>query len=162
VQFHQLPDDIEQLQLVASRCGVGNSGAEHGRLCCVHAQLPHDCVSASLPLPWCQRAHSLARYTYVTNVANVGNSGYITDVLNVDLVVDPYSSEPLYAQVAAGLRARIESGELARLDPLPSEKTIQQEYGVSRDTARRAIELLRSDGLVFTIPQRGTYVGPRP
>lgn len=80
----------------------------------------------------------------------------------VDLVVDLYSAEPLYAQVAAALRARIESGELARLDPLPSEKTIEQTYGVSRDTARRAVKLLRDEGLVFTVPQRGTYVGPRP
>lgn len=77
-------------------------------------------------------------------------------------MVDPYAPEPLYAQAAAALRAQIESGELAHLDPLPSEKTIQQEYGVSRDTARRAIEQLRNEGTVFTIPQRGSYVGPRP
>jgi GntR family transcriptional regulator len=83
-------------------------------------------------------------------------------VLYVDVVVDLYSAEPLYSQVAAILRARIEAGELARLDPLPSEKAIEQEHGVSRDTARRAIRLLRDEGLVFTVPQRGTYVGPRP
>lgn len=82
-------------------------------------------------------------------------------MLYVDVVVDPYSPEPLYAQVAAILRAQIRSGELGHLDALPSEKTIQQEHGVSRDTARRAIEQLRDEGLVFTIPQRGTYVGPR-
>jgi GntR family transcriptional regulator len=83
-------------------------------------------------------------------------------VIYVDFVVDLYAAEPLYSQVAASLRARIESGKLAYLDPLPSEKTIEQEYGVSRDTARRAIKQLRDEGLVFTVPQRGTYVGPRP
>jgi GntR family transcriptional regulator len=83
-------------------------------------------------------------------------------VIYVDLVVDLYSPVPLYAQVAAILRTRIESGELRHLDPLPSEKTIGQEYGVSRDTARRAIKMLRDEELVFTIPQRGTFVGPRP
>ncbi len=80
----------------------------------------------------------------------------------VDLVVDQFSPVPLYQQVAEILRARIRSGELARLDLLPSEKTLQQEYGISRDTARRAIEMLRDEGLVFTVAQRGTYVGPRP
>ena len=80
----------------------------------------------------------------------------------VGAVVDPYAAEPLYQQVAAVLRAQIESGELAHLEQLPSEKTLQQEYGVGRDTARRAIEQLRDEGLVFTVPQRGTYVGPRP
>jgi GntR family transcriptional regulator len=76
--------------------------------------------------------------------------------------VDKYADEPLYVQLAGILRRRIESGELARLDPLPSESTLTQEHDVSRDTVRRAIAVLREQGLVFTIAQRGTYVGPRP
>jgi GntR family transcriptional regulator len=76
--------------------------------------------------------------------------------------VDKYADEPLYVQLAGILRRRIESGELARLDPLPSESTLTQEHDVSRDTVRRAIAVLRDEGLVFTIAQRGTYVGPRP
>jgi GntR family transcriptional regulator len=87
----------------------------------------------------------------------------VNDVGYVCLVtVDPYSSEPMYAQLAGILRNRITGGDLARLDPLPSESSLTQEYGVSRDTARRAIAVLRDEGLVFTVPQRGTYVGPRP
>jgi GntR family transcriptional regulator len=76
--------------------------------------------------------------------------------------IDRYADEPLYSQLAAILRRRIESGDLARLDPLPSETTLTQEYGVSRDTVRRAVAVLRDEGLVFTVAQRGTYVGPRP
>jgi GntR family transcriptional regulator len=78
------------------------------------------------------------------------------------VTVDPYSSEPMYAQLASILRGKITSGELSRLDLLPSESVLVQEHGVSRDTARRAIAVLREEGLVFTVPQRGTYVGPRP
>jgi DNA-binding transcriptional regulator YhcF (GntR family) len=29
-----------------------------------------------------------------------------------------------------------------------------------RDTVLRAIEILRNEGLVFTVPRRGTYVSP--
>jgi GntR family transcriptional regulator len=76
--------------------------------------------------------------------------------------VDKYADEPLYVQLAGILRRRIQSGELARLDPLPSESTLTQEHDVSRDTVRRAVAILREEGLVFTIAQRGTYVGPRP
>lgn len=83
-------------------------------------------------------------------------------MIYVGNVVDQFSDVPLYAQVAAILRAKIQSGELGHLDPLPSEKAIQQEYEVGRDTARRAVEVLREEGLVFTVPQRGTFVGPRP
>jgi GntR family transcriptional regulator len=78
------------------------------------------------------------------------------------MTVDPYSFEPLYRQLAAILRARIEAGEFARLAVLPSESTLVQEHGVSRETARKAIAVLREEGLVFTVPQRGTYVGPKP
>jgi DNA-binding GntR family transcriptional regulator len=31
-------------------------------------------------------------------------------------------------------------------------------FGMARDTARRAVEVLRDEGLFKTIPQRGTYV----
>jgi GntR family transcriptional regulator len=78
------------------------------------------------------------------------------------VTVDPYSSEPIYSQLAGILREKISSGELARLDSLPSESALVQEHGVSRDTARRAVAVLRDEGLVFTVPQRGTFVGPRP
>jgi GntR family transcriptional regulator len=37
---------------------------------------------------------------------------------------------------------------------------LQQEYGVGRDTVLRAVEILRGEGLVFTVPRRGTYVSP--
>ena len=52
---------------------------------------------------------------------------------------------------------RIRPGE----DPLPSEKDLVDLFGVARDTARRAVQVLRDEGLVETIPHRGTYVLPR-
>ena len=42
--------------------------------------------------------------------------------------------------------------------PLPSVKQLQQEHDVGRDTVLRAIEILRDEDLVFTVPRRGTYV----
>ncbi|MFI0796985.1 GntR family transcriptional regulator [Micromonospora rubida] len=68
------------------------------------------------------------------------------------------SPVPLYVQLADVLSARIESGELPPLHPLPSEKHLQQEFGVARGTARAAVRLLRERGLAMTVPQRGTYV----
>jgi len=49
-----------------------------------------------------------------------------------------------------------------RLTALTSESSLIQAYGVSRDTVRRTMALLREEGVVFTVPHRGTYVGPRP
>jgi DNA-binding GntR family transcriptional regulator len=77
-------------------------------------------------------------------------------------VVDPFAPVPAYIQLADALAERIKSGSLRKLMPIPSETSLQQEYGVSRGTARHAVALLRERGLVFTVQGRGTYVGKPP
>jgi GntR family transcriptional regulator len=72
--------------------------------------------------------------------------------------VDHRSPTPLYVQLAAILREQITSGELASNAPLASESYLQQEHGVSRVTVRKAVEVLRNEGLIYTLPQRGSYV----
>jgi GntR family transcriptional regulator len=66
----------------------------------------------------------------------------------------------VYQQLATILRARIESGDLAPNRPIPSETALQQEHGVARGTARRAVAILRDEGLVVTVQGRGTFVRP--
>lgn len=73
---------------------------------------------------------------------------------------DPYDPTPPYGQIAGKLRAAIEAGQYAPGDPLPSEKTLEQTYGVARETARRAMAALRESGHAVTIPGRGSYVPP--
>ena len=43
---------------------------------------------------------------------------------------------------------------------LQAVKQLQQEHGVGRDTVLRTVEILRDEGLVFTVRRRGTYVSP--
>jgi GntR family transcriptional regulator len=78
----------------------------------------------------------------------------------VDLMpgVDQMDPTPLYDQLAAILRKQIQGGELSPGELLPSESYMQQEYGVSRGTVRRALSILREEGLVVTITARGTFV----
>jgi GntR family transcriptional regulator len=75
--------------------------------------------------------------------------------------VDHGSHVPAYEQLAGFLRDRIKAGEWSS-GPLPSIKSLQETYGVGRDTVLRAVEILRSEGLVFTVPRRGTYVARPP
>jgi GntR family transcriptional regulator len=73
------------------------------------------------------------------------------------VTVDHGSHEPAYKQLADILRDRIAAGEW-RTGPLPSVKDLQDTFGVGRDTVLRALDILRSEDLVFTVPRRGTYV----
>lgn len=70
------------------------------------------------------------------------------------------SSDPraLYAQLADQLRGAIERGELAVGARLPSEHELIAVHGVSRPTIRRAVQVLRRQGLVATARGRGSYV----
>lgn len=68
---------------------------------------------------------------------------------------------PVYVQLADLIAKRIEADELKPDYPIPSEAWMQQRYGVARNTARRAVELLRERGLVYTIGGRGTFVKGR-
>lgn len=62
-----------------------------------------------------------------------------------------------HRQIADWLRGRIRGGELgtgARV----TEAEIQQETGVARTTARRAIRVLADEGWLYTVQARGSYV----
>jgi DNA-binding GntR family transcriptional regulator len=63
---------------------------------------------------------------------------------------------PAYVQLAAILRARIESGKITAR--LPSERDLHNEFGTAPMTARKAMRLLQDEGLVHTVPGRGTFV----
>lgn len=63
-----------------------------------------------------------------------------------------------YRQVATILRERIESGTYPAGSQLPTEASMVEEFGVARDTVRRAIALLAEDSLVVTSHGRGSYV----
>ena len=63
-----------------------------------------------------------------------------------------------YRQVATVVRERIESGSYPPGSQLPTEASLVEEFGVARDTVRRAMALLAEDGLVVTSHGRGSYV----
>ena len=72
--------------------------------------------------------------------------------------IDPTGPVPPYRQIAAIIRERIEAGEYSKGTRIPTESEIVETFEVARTTARRSVALLREEGLVETVPQRGTYV----
>ena len=72
--------------------------------------------------------------------------------------VKPSSPVPLYHQVANVLQARIFSRTARPGALLGTEKDLAEEFGVSRVTVRKAIDILARDGLVEPRRGRGTFV----
>jgi GntR family transcriptional regulator len=77
-------------------------------------------------------------------------------------MIDRESGTPLYQQLAAIIRARIQDGTYPVGKLLPSESYLQQEYGLARDTVRAALDVLREEGRVVTYPERGSAVADLP
>jgi len=71
-------------------------------------------------------------------------------------MIDEDDPRPLYVQLADRLREQIRTGEIT--GRMPSEKTIQQETGLAPMTIRKAVRILRDEGLVVTVSGRGSFV----
>jgi len=62
-----------------------------------------------------------------------------------------------YGTLAAQLRSDVLSGEYGDGDQLPTEAVLASDHAVSRQTVRRAMQQLVSEGLVYRVAGRGTY-----
>ncbi|MEE1799417.1 GntR family transcriptional regulator [Streptomyces sp. JV176] len=67
-----------------------------------------------------------------------------------------------YRTVAEDLRRRIDEGEFAPGDPLPSRAALADHYGVGSNVATAAVRLLTTEGLVKGRAGRGVFVRERP
>jgi DNA-binding GntR family transcriptional regulator len=77
----------------------------------------------------------------------------------VDLVeIDHDAAEFPFLQLAAILRERITSGEYPPGRKIPPITELEEESGLSTMTVRRAVKVLAGEGLVHTVPGRGTFV----
>lgn len=68
------------------------------------------------------------------------------------------SSQPLYLQIKTALAQRIQDGDYQAHERLPSESELMKAFGVSRITVRQALRDLHSEGLVFSVQGKGTFV----
>lgn len=72
--------------------------------------------------------------------------------------IDKDSKVPLHFQIYEDIREKIESKQLLTGDKLLSESELQNLYGVSRITVRRAIQDLENEGFVKKAQGKGTIV----
>lgn len=78
------------------------------------------------------------------------------------MLTDAHSQSPLYQQIYLVMRDRILSGEYPDQSLLPSENELVAQFGVSRITAKRALNELSTEGLCDRKRGKGSQVTYRP
>ncbi|ULR51041.1 GntR family transcriptional regulator [Streptomyces deccanensis] len=74
----------------------------------------------------------------------------------------PDRDVPPYRRIADDLRAAIAKGKLTPGEKLKSENELKDQYGTTRVTVRKALALLKADGLLVSEQGRGVFVRRRP
>jgi len=107
--------------------------------------------------------HGVSRGTVRSALALLVDEGLVEVVPGQGRRVIGAAAEPstAYERIAADLRHRLESGEFPADVPLPSEAQLVAEYGVSRNTARRAYQSLVEAGAVVVRHGAGAFPAPR-
>jgi GntR family transcriptional regulator len=72
--------------------------------------------------------------------------------------LDGDSTLPLYLQLHRALRAAIDTGVVGPDDPLPSERQLAADLGISRITVRKAIDALVAEGRLLSRQGAGHFV----
>lgn len=72
--------------------------------------------------------------------------------------IDPEGIDAPYRQLATILRERITSGQIPAGGRLPSLTQLEEESGLARNTVRKALDVLRNEGLIVASRGRGMFV----
>lgn len=64
----------------------------------------------------------------------------------------------LYREIAEDIRERIRAGKLAAGEPVGYLPELRERYGAAQNTVRDALKLLAGEGLIYTVPGKGSFV----
>lgn len=92
------------------------------------------------------------------DISHKPNLVIISEELDAPLSVHLDTPSPLYEQIKDILRTRILEGTYQPNQKMPSESEMISAFGVSRITVRQALNDLQSEGLIFRVHGKGTFV----
>jgi DNA-binding GntR family transcriptional regulator len=72
----------------------------------------------------------------------------------------PAAALPIYQRMRDEIAGRIDRGQYAPNQQLPSERDLSESLGISRMTARQVYVTLQQDGLIYRSNRRGWFVSP--
>ena len=68
------------------------------------------------------------------------------------------SNKPMYQKIKEDILNQINSKMLFPGDKIPAEYQLMKQYNVSRITVSKALNELKSEGIVERFPNKGTFV----
>lgn len=77
------------------------------------------------------------------------------------LTVDLKSEQPIYLQIRNSIVEGIASGELEDGEMLPSVRALASELGINLHTVNKAYQMLKLDGFVEILRNKGTVIKAR-
>ncbi|MFD0883374.1 GntR family transcriptional regulator [Streptosporangium algeriense] len=111
------------------------------------------------------RTYSVARGTVRQAVAELERLGLVVSEMGKGrrvvggVIGEPNPASTRYEAIAAALREDITSGEIKQGNQLPQEAALAERFEVSKGTARQALQLLASEGLIASVHGKGWFVG---
>lgn len=66
--------------------------------------------------------------------------------------------QPIYEQIVSGISGLISSGVLKPDEHLPAVREVAKQLGINPNTVQKAYMLLEQQGMIYSIPAKGSYV----
>ncbi|MCI7812605.1 MAG: GntR family transcriptional regulator [Lachnospiraceae bacterium] len=74
------------------------------------------------------------------------------------IFVNNSSMQPIYEQIMDQIKSMIVSGELKEHEILPSVRSLAKDLKISALTAKKAYDMLESEGFIITVHGKGSFV----
>jgi len=67
---------------------------------------------------------------------------------------------PIYEQLCTRITELISTGSMQKDEKLPAVREVAKQLGVNPNTVQKAYQLLEQQGLIYSVPAKGSYVSP--
>ena len=79
----------------------------------------------------------------------------------MNIIISNSSDIPIFKQISTSIKTSIYNGELEEGEALPSVRILANDLKISFLTVKRAYDELEAEGLIKTIPGKGSFIAPK-
>lgn len=79
----------------------------------------------------------------------------------MNIIISNSSDIPIFKQISTSIKTSIYDGELEEGEALPSVRILANDLKISFLTVKRAYDELEAEGLIKTIPGKGSFIAPK-